>query len=86
MLTSLALHTVHCMHARTAHAGSVVTNLLGADKGRDFWQELAGSKHALKRVAAPKEIAKFVCFLLSDEASFITGSVQPIDGGSEHLL
>jgi NAD(P)-dependent dehydrogenase (short-subunit alcohol dehydrogenase family) len=63
-----------------------VTNLLGADKGSDYWQDLAGDTHALKRAAAPEEIAKFVCFLLSDEASFITGSVHPIDGGSEHLL
>jgi NAD(P)-dependent dehydrogenase (short-subunit alcohol dehydrogenase family) len=77
---------MHALHCTAQRAGSVVTNLLGADKGRDFWQEVAGSKHALKRVAAPEEIAKFVCFLLSDEASFITGSVHPIDGGSEHLL
>lgn len=34
-----------------------------------------------KRVAAPEEIAGPICFLLSDEASFCTGSVITPDGG-----
>ena len=34
-----------------------------------------------KRVAAPEEIAAPICFLLSDEASFCTGSVITPDGG-----
>ena len=34
------------------------------------------------RVAAPEEIASFVAFLLSDEATFITGAALPIDGGA----
>lgn len=35
----------------------------------------------LKRVANPEEIAKFVLFLVSDDASYITGSCLTIDGG-----
>ncbi len=35
-----------------------------------------------ERVAEPEEIATAVCFLLSDEASFLTASMIPIDGGA----
>ena len=34
------------------------------------------------RMGSPKEIAVAALFLCSDEASFVTGSVHPIDGGT----
>ena len=37
--------------------------------------------HPLGRIAKPEEIAKTICFLASDDASFITGVVLPVDGG-----
>jgi 3-oxoacyl-[acyl-carrier protein] reductase len=36
----------------------------------------------LGRYAAPEEIAGFVAFLASDEAAYITGTLQLIDGGA----
>lgn len=38
-------------------------------------------KTFLKRFADPKEVANAVLFLVSDEASFITGSTLVVDGG-----
>lgn len=38
--------------------------------------------HALKRMAKPEEIAQVALFLLSDQASFITGSAMLVDGGN----
>jgi NAD(P)-dependent dehydrogenase (short-subunit alcohol dehydrogenase family) len=40
-----------------------------------------GQANLQKRVAEPEEIAAPVCFLLSAEASFITGALLVVDGG-----
>lgn len=37
--------------------------------------------HALRRPGSPEEIAAAVSFLLSEDASFITGAAVPVDGG-----
>jgi NAD(P)-dependent dehydrogenase (short-subunit alcohol dehydrogenase family) len=34
-----------------------------------------------QRVAEPDELAAPICFLLSDDASFITGTLLVVDGG-----
>jgi NAD(P)-dependent dehydrogenase (short-subunit alcohol dehydrogenase family) len=40
------------------------------------------SAHPIGREADPEEIAAAIVFLLTDDASFITGAVIPVDGGS----
>ena len=37
--------------------------------------------HALKRLAAPEEIARAALFLASDASSFVTGTAMLVDGG-----
>lgn len=40
-----------------------------------------GGMHALGRIGTPHEVGRVVAFLLSDDASFITGSWHLVDGG-----
>ena len=46
---------------------------------RDFSR--FNNKIPMGRVARPEEIAKGALFLVSEDASYITGAVLPIDGG-----
>ena len=44
--------------------------------------EESGAVLPLGRVAQPEEIASAVLFLISDDASFVTGITLPVDGGN----
>jgi len=49
--------------------------------GREKWEPIWGKYHMQKRLGEPVEYAGPTLFLLSDDASFITGTDLPIEGG-----
>jgi NAD(P)-dependent dehydrogenase (short-subunit alcohol dehydrogenase family) len=65
--------------------GSVDTPLLEGEMlalgGEDLMRPRFAARHPLNRISSPKEIARLVLFLASDDASFITGAAIPVDGG-----
>jgi 3-oxoacyl-[acyl-carrier protein] reductase len=48
-----------------------------AETAREEW----ASRIPLKRLGTPDDVAAAVCFLASDEASYITGQVLAVNGG-----
>ena len=43
--------------------------------------KMMGAKVPLKRWGQPEDVANLYCFLASDEASYISGVILPVDGG-----
>ncbi len=37
--------------------------------------------HPIGRLGEPEEVAQAIAFLASEQASFITGAILPVDGG-----
>jgi NAD(P)-dependent dehydrogenase (short-subunit alcohol dehydrogenase family) len=52
-----------------------------AQGDRARWEPVWGRFHMLRRLGEPKEVARAILFLCSDDASFITGAELAVDGG-----
>ena len=72
----------HEIRVNTVSPGYILTDLtkgwLSAEDGRT---ERANSIQPLGRMGQPVEVAKVVTFLLSDKATYISGSDWTVDGG-----
>jgi 3-oxoacyl-[acyl-carrier protein] reductase len=65
--------------ANVVAPGMIETDMTRAltEQARDEW----ASKIPLRRLGTPADIASAVCYLASDEASYITGQVLAVNGG-----
>ena len=53
------------------------------EEASDYWQKRAISESLLQRWGTPEDVARMARFLVSDEASFITGQIVNINGGQK---
>ena len=81
---SLALEgATHKIRVNALCPGDVMTPLVEKQLAEDTSLSLGdmASVYPLGRIATADEVGKVVAFLLSDDASFITGTALPVDGG-----
>jgi NAD(P)-dependent dehydrogenase (short-subunit alcohol dehydrogenase family) len=73
-------HAANGIRANAVGPAFIHTPLVDSALDETAQAGLAGM-HALGRMGTPEEVSGLVCFLLSDRASFITGSYHLVDGG-----
>ncbi|MFZ4288634.1 SDR family oxidoreductase [Variovorax sp. HJSM1_2] len=61
--------------------GAVDTDMYRDMNNTPEAQSFVTNLHALKRVGKPKELARSVLYLASDDASFVSGTASLVDGG-----
>lgn len=73
-------HALDNVRINSIGPGFIDTPLLSKNLTPEILTYIA-SKHAMNRLGTSEEVAALTAFLLSDEASFITGSYHLVDGG-----
>ena len=74
---AIRVNSVHPGYIETP----MVSGILIASENGNEMRDLLISRHPLGRLGRPREIADAVVFLISDEASFMTGAEMVVDGG-----
>ena len=59
--------------------GYIATDM--TDQLSDKAKDMISSGIPMKRAGSPEDVANAICFLASDDASYITGEVLRVDGG-----
>src|SRR2546430_498726 len=74
-------HAAQNIRVNTLSPGGTETDRMLRFGSMEKAREILGSKHLMKRLGLPDEIAAAALFLASDASSFMTGSDLLVDGG-----
>ena len=69
------------MRVNAVAPGQIETELLSLAFDQGLVSRESAAAHALGRIGQPAEVAAVIRFLLSDDASFVTGEILNVDGG-----
>ena len=86
-IQSLTLYLASFLGDRGITVNAVAPGGLDDDFNSGLFEQMSGAKDfiasstALGRIGKPSDIGSVIAFLCTEEASFINGTVIPIDGG-----
>ena len=71
---------------KNIRVNAIAPGIVKTDFNKGLWKNNEGAKQMgsmvpLGRLAEPEDIARAALFLASDDSSYITGTVMPVDGG-----
>ena len=87
--TGITKHLAIEWAQRGIRVNAVAPGTINTERVKRFPEEPGGIEyidaikkaHPMGRIGEPEEVANAILFLASDEASFVTGAVLPVDGG-----
>jgi NAD(P)-dependent dehydrogenase (short-subunit alcohol dehydrogenase family) len=77
-------HATQGIRINAVAPGAIRTDILARQlEGDDenYNEASIAAMHPMNRLGKPEEVANAICWLLSDEASFLTGHILNVDGG-----
>lgn len=77
----MALQWAPAVRVNCVCPGVIETPMTAALLHDPAWREAMLSRHPLRRIGRPEDIAAAILYLASDEAAFVTGVALPVDGG-----